>query len=144
MRRYRDSARAPGGFMIKSIPIRDIPPCNIKHYRKREGRCYAMGFDFILDNTDEWTLVHATLFPPEGPIKRLSHCFAENDKIVFDPDFNQFFDKEWYYLYYSITDAHKYKGKEAAMQLLKNHNYGPWYDNPPDQVRTGFTLIEYE
>jgi hypothetical protein len=130
--------------MIKNIPLSEIPACTIKHYRKREGRCYAIGFDFILENAGSWTLVHATLYPPEGPIKRLSGCFVENDREVYDPVLNQFFDREWYYLYYSITDAHKYTGKEASLQLLKNHNYGPWCDSLPDQVRTGFTFIEYE
>jgi hypothetical protein len=129
--------------MIKSIPRSEIPACRIKLYRKREGRCYAMGFDFIQGNTSCWTLVHATLYPPEGPIKRLSGCFVETDGLVYDPAADQFFDREWYYLYYSVTDAHKYTREEASLQLLKYHSYGPWCSNPPNQVRTGFIFIDY-
>jgi hypothetical protein len=129
--------------MIKSIPRSEIPLCTIKLYRKREGRCYAMGFDFIQGNTCGWTLVHATLYPPEGPIKRLSGCFVETEGVVYDPVSDQFFDREWYYLYYSVTDAHKYTGEEASAHLLHYHHYGPWCSNLPNQVRTGFTFIDY-
>ena len=129
--------------MIKSIPLSETPACNTKQYRKREGRCYALGFDFIQANPDGWTLVHATLYPPEGPIKRLSGSFVENGKVVYDPVLDRFFDREWYYLYYSITGAHKYTREEASDQLLERHHYGPWHRKLPDQVRTGFTFIEY-
>lgn len=129
--------------MIKSIPRSEIPACTIKQYRKREGRRYALGFDFIQANPG-WTLVHATLYPPEGPIKRLGGSFVENETVVYDPHSDQFFDREWYYLYYSITGAHTYTREEASLQLLEHHHYGPWYRNLPDQVRTGFTLMECE
>ncbi|HTY15521.1 MAG TPA: hypothetical protein VMC42_07415 [Methanoregulaceae archaeon] len=130
--------------MIKSIPRSEIPACNIKQYRKREGRHHALGFDFIQANPDGWTLVHATLYPPEGPIKRLGGCFVERGTVVYDPLLDQFFDREWYYLYYSITATHTYTRDEASHQLIEHHHYGPWHRNPPDQVRTGFTFIGYE
>ena len=130
--------------MIKNIPRSETPACTIKHYRKREGRRYALGFDFIQANPDGWILVHATLYPPEGPVKRISGSFVENGTVVYDPSLDQFFDKDWYYLYYSVTDVHAYSREEASHQLLEHHHYGPWYHNLPDQIRTGFTFVGCE
>jgi uncharacterized membrane protein YgcG len=95
--------------------------------QQRQGRCFEIAARFVMDNQD-WTLVHATLYPRIGPFedKIFFHGFAENGKIVYVPIHDKFFDRTSYYKYYSITDERKYDGETAIMRMLNKRNYGPW------------------
>lgn len=95
--------------------------------KQRQGKCYEYAARFIIDN-EGWDLVHATLYPRMGPFedKIYFHGFAVKDNTVYDPVFNDFYDKDSYYKYYSITDERKFERYSAMKRLYKERNYGPW------------------
>jgi len=100
-----------------------------RRYKKRDGRCYEIGYKFVEDNPS-WILVHAVINPPTGRFKGLPypHCFCENDTYIYDPVLDVVYQKNEYYSVYKITDAIRYDLVTAAKTMVQNKHYGPWTD----------------
>jgi hypothetical protein len=101
-----------------NIPKNDI---------ERQGRCFELAGRFVMDNPD-WDVVHATLYPRLGNFgdSIYFHGYAQKDKIIFDPVFNQFFNADKHEKYYTTTDKRIYDHATAMKMMLKSGNYGPW------------------
>lgn len=101
--------------------------CIPKQRHTRDGKCYMLAASFVMANKD-WTLVHATLYPRNGKFenKPFPHAFVERGDKVFDPVFNHFYVKDYYYVLHRVTDEKKYTLDEACKMMLKTKNYGAW------------------
>jgi len=126
-----DAYRA-GNFMAVFGPTKIPGPpgiinTNPKERAEREGNCYQMAANFVLDNKD-WSLCHATLYPRSGQFEDYPyfHAFAVKGELVFDGVVGEFYDKKDYFRYFTPTDIRTYTYPLMAGQMLKTKSWGSW------------------
>lgn len=94
---------------------------------KRNGNCYEVHGRMILDaEFPKGKLCHGTVWHNESGWH--GHCWIENGDVVIDKSNGNNFilPTDFYYALGKVKDVKRYTQREAAIQMVRTKNFGPW------------------
>jgi hypothetical protein len=96
------------------------------------SRVYELAGGFQILNSD-WTMVHGIVTLKTG--EEYKHAFCEKDGMVYDPVFDEFYDKEAYYEHYDVHGAKYYTIIDATVESFKYGTCGPWPQSLEEAIK---------
>lgn len=92
--------------------------------RSREGRCFELSFQIVLDR-DDWALVHG-LVNGAPPASRIEHAWVERSGIVYDPVLDRAMPLSQYRREFAAVEIERYDKAAACRAMLDQGHSGPW------------------
>jgi len=123
-----------GGGKERPLETGVFNPNDIERVQPMRGFCFERCAEWLMleqgKEYEQARLVHGTVMG-QGSLEgvRFVHAWVEIDDWVYDVSQDILSPKDYYYQLAEAEDMVSYTGTEAAVNSLKEKNWGPWEEN---------------
>lgn len=102
--------------------------------KERAGRCYELAWKHII-HQGEGTLNHGEVWSSKLD-RMIGHAWVETEtSFIYEPESDQYFEKNWLYKTYKMKEVDTYTPKQAAIMAARTNYFGPWTKEEQKWIR---------